>query len=197
MATPPDFTAGSVLTAAQMNQLGLFRMSPTVSGSGTAITGGTITATGATSAALENCFSEDFDFYRMIIRYQTSSSQNLYLRLRESGTDATSNYNWSQTQAYLGFGVTVSRSTAQGAMEVGMNSGGAYWQMSSLDITGPALAEPTTFSNLNSRNDANYNNISNYIYNGTHTTADAYDGLNLFVFSGTFNAKFAIYGYRI
>jgi hypothetical protein len=195
MATPPDFTSGQILTAAQMNQVGMWRMTPTVSGSGVAISEGTITATGATSAIVNNCFSGDYDFYRMMIRYQTSSSQALYMRLRTGGSDAQTNYNYSLVQGYLGFGVTVAR-TSGGAFEVAQSTNGSFWSASVIDLMGPSVAEPTTFTIHNTRTDANYVQPANYLYDGNHSTATAYESLNLFVFSGTFNAKFAIYGYR-
>jgi hypothetical protein len=197
MATPPVFTAGSILEASQLNQIGMWRMTPTVSGSGVSISQGTITATAATSAVVSNCFSADYDFYRMIIRYQTSTNNQLSMRLRVGGTDAITNYNYSQVQAYAGFGVTVARSTAQTSMEVGKDSTGAFWNAATLDILGPALAEPTTFTNHNTRNDGSYAQPSNFLYDGNHSTATAYDSCNLFVASGTFTAKFAIYGYRL
>jgi hypothetical protein len=192
----PIFTSGEVLTADNMNQVGLWRMTPTVSGTGVAISQGTITATGATSAVVNNCFSSNFDFYRMMIRYQTSSSQALYMRLRTGASDADTNYNYSLVQGYLGFGVTVAR-TSGGAFEVAQSTNGSFWSASVIDLMGPALAEPTTFTIHNTRTDANYAQSSNYLYDGNHSTATAYTSLNLFTFSGTFNAKFAIYGYRL
>ena len=197
MATPPVFTAGSILEASQLNEIGMWRMTPTVSGTGVSISGGTITATAATSAVVNNCFTTDFDFYRMIVRYQTSSTQPLFMCLRTGATNAITNYNWSQVQGYLGFGVTVARSTAQTQMEIGSASNGAFWNAATIDILGPRLAEPTTFTNHNTRNDNNYQVPANYLYDGNHSTATAYESCNLFVASGTFTAKFAIYGYRL
>jgi hypothetical protein len=193
----PTFTAGEVLTAADLNQVGLWRMTPTVSGTGVSISQGTITATAATSAVVSNCFSANYDFYRLIVRYQTSGTQSLFMQLRAGASDAATNYNWSQVQGYLGFGVTVARSTAQTQMEIGAASNGAFWNAATLDILGPALAEPTTFTNHNTRNDNNYQVPANYLYDGNHSTATAYDSCRLFVASGTFTAKFAIYGYRL
>lgn len=197
MATPPDFTVGQVLTAAQMNQIGMWKMLPTVSGSGVSIADGTITATAATEAIITNAFTTDFDFYRLMIRYQTSTTNLLFMQLRTGASNAATNYNYSEVQAYLGFGVTVARSAAQAQMQIGSNSNGAFWQSSVIDIFGPRLAEPTTWNTNNTRNDANYGNIANYLYNGNHSTATGYESCRIFVSTGTFTAKFAFYGYNL
>ena len=197
MATPPDFSVGQVLTAAQMNQVGLWAMQPTsVSGSGVTLSGAKVTATAATEAVINNCFTDDFEFYRVLIRYQTSTTNSLFMQLRTGASNAATNYNYSEVQAYLGFGVTVGRATGQAQGQIGSNSNGAFWQMSSMDLFGPKLAEPTTYSVLNSRNDASYANIANYVYNGTHTTATAFESLRVFVSTGTFTGKIYIYGYN-
>lgn len=71
MATPPDFSAGAVLTAAQMNLAGMWRINTcTVSSTGgTAATAsdGVITiGTGNTTVTVSNAFSADFNAYRII-----------------------------------------------------------------------------------------------------------------------------------
>jgi hypothetical protein len=184
-----------MVSAAQPN--GLWRMSPTVSGSGVSISNGTIIATNATEAIVENCFSSEFDFYRLMLRYQTSTTNNIFMQLRTAGgSNANTDYNYSEIQGYLGFGVTVSRPTGQAQMQIGTPSNGAYWSSSVIDIFAPSLNEPTTWNNLHTRSDANYANAASYLYNGNHSTATAYPSCRIFVSSGTFTAKFALYGYR-
>jgi len=52
MATPPTFSAGAVLTAAQMNDIGLFLVK-------------TETFTGSGTHQLTECFNDDYDNYRL------------------------------------------------------------------------------------------------------------------------------------
>ena len=66
MATPPDFTAGQVLTAAQMNAIGLWLVKSQTIGSAVA----SVTVTGA--------FSADFDNYRVLIFGSQNSAQDRY-----------------------------------------------------------------------------------------------------------------------
>jgi hypothetical protein len=70
MATPPDFTAGAVLTAAQMNQLGLFLVTSYTVGSG------------VSSVVMPEVFSADFDNYRIIFSGGVGSANNAQLNLQ-------------------------------------------------------------------------------------------------------------------
>lgn len=79
MATPPDFTVGQVLTAAQMNAIGLWRITTctvsSVGGTAATASNGVITVgTGNTSLTVSNAFSSDFDNYRIIYSGGTMSS---------------------------------------------------------------------------------------------------------------------------
>jgi len=80
MATPPDFTAGAILTAAQMNQVGSWLVKTQVVGSAVS----SVTVTGA--------FNADFDNYKIIYDGGTASS-NVSLTFQLSG--ATSGYHYA------------------------------------------------------------------------------------------------------
>jgi len=75
MATPPDFTAGQVLTAAQMNAVGLWLVKTQTIGSAVS----TVAVTGA--------FSSDYDNYQITVSGGTAlSGQNLTLQLGSTTT---------------------------------------------------------------------------------------------------------------
>jgi len=75
MATPPDFSSGAVLTAAQMNSVGLWLVKTQTIG--TAVS--SVTVTGA--------FSADYDNYKIIVSGGVgSTSSSLGLRLSASAT---------------------------------------------------------------------------------------------------------------
>lgn len=83
MATPPDFVAGQVLTAAQMNQIGLWR-----------VAGASFTT--ATSFSLpNNTFTADFSNYKiLIVITAVTADVAITGRLRTAGSDnATTNYS--------------------------------------------------------------------------------------------------------
>lgn len=87
MATPPTFVTGQVLTAAQMNAVGLWRItSATLSTSTTQIVG---------------CFTSDFDNYRIVLSsVQTSANADIYFQFLNNTTPATGS---DYTFAYLGW----------------------------------------------------------------------------------------------
>lgn len=183
MATPPVFTAGQVLTAAQMNEVGMWR------------TKGQTTFTAVTSVAIDNCFSTDYTNYRLIIRYQTSLGDDLKMKLRVGGVSASTNYN---EQWLLGRSTTAStsRATALTSFNAGFRSTGAFWSLAVWDISAPFLAEPTNFFGTNIANVAAYTAPDNVLIAANHSTATSYDGLELLVGSGTTTGTYTVYGYN-
>ena len=75
MATPPDFTTGQVLTAAQMNAVGLWLVKTQTIG------------TAVSSVTVSDAFSADFDAYKIIVSGGTGSAiSNIGLSLGASVT---------------------------------------------------------------------------------------------------------------
>jgi hypothetical protein len=80
MATPPDFVSGAVLTAAQMNAIGLWLVNTT-------------TFSAVSSVEINDCFSADFQNYKIVWSITPSTTANISVRLRVGGVDnSTSNY---------------------------------------------------------------------------------------------------------
>jgi hypothetical protein len=80
MAVPPDFVAGQVLTAAQMNKIGLWLVKSQTIGSG------------VSSVQVTDAFSADYEHYRVIISGgagSTTSTINMTL-----GATATGYYSY-------------------------------------------------------------------------------------------------------
>jgi hypothetical protein len=106
MATPPNFSAGAVLTAAQMSAVGMWLVKTVTVGSG------------ASSVPITSAFSADFDMYRITYNGGTASANSeLVLTL---GSTVSGYYNtvlygaWSSspTAAAAGTGSTSSFSFA-------------------------------------------------------------------------------------
>jgi hypothetical protein len=80
MATPPTFSAGAILTAAQMNAVGVWEVaSQSVATSGS-----------PSEVSISDCFSADYDAYRIIVT-GGSASAGMFLRL-QLGATATGYY---------------------------------------------------------------------------------------------------------
>ena len=82
MATPPDFSSGAVLTAAQMNSVGLWLV-------------GSTTATSGTTAQVLGCFTTDYDAYKIIVTdIRTVASSSFTIQLLQGSTAVATNYGW-------------------------------------------------------------------------------------------------------
>lgn len=70
MPTPPDFTNGTALDATSLDKIGLWRITRVTIGNA------------VSSVTVSNCFSADFECYRIIVTGGTTSTQiNIYLQL--------------------------------------------------------------------------------------------------------------------
>ena len=180
MATPPVFTAGQVLTAAQMNKIGLWEVYPE-----TAVTGvSTITRDGV--------FTSDFTNYLLIITGTNASSGNMNMQFRVGGVTAATNYN---AQFLYVSSTTVSASRTNGS--TGFTTGTVGPQTNSIftNIYGPQIAAVTAITS------SNYFAASTTIaerqeWFGNHSTATAYDGFIITTSGGTFTGNYALYGYN-
>jgi hypothetical protein len=153
------------------------------------------TFTGATTVEADSVFSSAYTNYKMFIRYQTSSTGDIYLRLRASGVSATgANYN-SQLVAGTGAAASGFRETSQTSMYVGDDSNGAFWSTIELTIYAPNVAEPTLVTSINNRNTGAYTANTSQVFAANHTLSTAYDGVQITLGSGTITGAYTIYGY--
>jgi len=183
MATPPDFVAGQVLTAAQMNKIGLWIVK-------------TQTAfTAASSITADNVFTSDFTSYVLKLRYTTSTTGSVSFKLRTGGTSASTNYNYQSINGN-GASVSASGSTAQTSANIGILTNGSFFSSASVDLFGPQLAEATTYTSTNMNSQGAYTAPINYYIAGNHSTATSYDGIEILVASGTMTGSYTIFGYN-
>lgn len=184
MATPPVFTAGQILTAAQMNAIGMWEVK----------TQTTFSAASAVNA--DNVFSSDYTNYLLVCRYTTSTTtNNVTLRLRVGGVDAATNYTY-QILAAQAASVTSSRTSGSTSFIVGGATNGTFYGTFTAVIGGPNFAQPTTFIVNNYYSAGNYTDASITDFYGNHSTSTAYDGLSLIVGTGTMTGEYSIYGLR-
>lgn len=82
MATPPTFGSGDVLTAAQMNAIGMWQV-------------GSTTATSGTTAQVLGCFTTDYDCYKIVISdFRTVAAASFTIQLLQGSTAVATNYGW-------------------------------------------------------------------------------------------------------
>jgi len=179
MATPPVFSAGAVLTAAQMNQIGLWLIKTQTIGSA------------VSSVTVSDVFSADFDNYRIIISGGTSSAfENLTLQL---GATTTGYYAAS-------FGVTYSSGASSTASD---NNAASFTRFGTCntdgliadgDIISPFLAK-NTFLVSGKANNATNSGAS--VNNGFLNDTTSYTAFTIAPASGTITGgTIKVYGYR-
>jgi hypothetical protein len=171
---------------------GLNLMTPTSitnSGGSSSASGGAVTFTGVNSVSLNGVFSTGYDNYRIIFRLTCSTSANINMRMRLSGTDDTSS-NYQSMQLYAAGAVGNAALTSQTAMTSAFSAGELI--ATSLDLYSPRVAEFTLFSDITARNSGPVLSV----WTGSHNVATAYDGLTLLAASGTITGKIRVYGYK-
>jgi hypothetical protein len=177
MATPPVFSTAQVLTAAQMNAVGMWLVKTVTIGSG------------VTSVPVTNCFSSDFTNYRIVVNTSMSASGNsAFITLNNSA--GTTYFGGGQFQAY-------STTTNTGASFPGVSDGfwcgisGPNFTMTA-DILRPNLAQATGFFGLSS--ESTYSNT----VRGLDSNAASSVSMTLTQVGGVTmtGGQIRVYGYR-
>ena len=150
-----------------------------VTGAGSSATinaGGSVTFSTAATLSLNGVFSSTYDNYMIAMRGVETTNNNVSIRMRATGTDATgTDYVYQQLFASS---TTVSgqRQTAQSGawtsyLATAQRSGNTIY------VYGPNLAQPTAGRLVNA---AGLSNAAIVDYAWTHSLSTAYDGFTLF-----------------
>ena len=116
------------------------------------------------------------------------------MKLRVGGVSASTNYN-TQDLVASATATFATRLTAQTSASIGTYSNGAFPNFITMDLCGPNLTASTQFTSVDSHNLGAFTGIRYATIVGNHSTATAYDGIELLVASGTMTGTYAIYGY--
>ena len=145
--------------------------------------------TAASSVTADNIFTSTYTNYLLMFNYTTSTTNAVFLKLRTGGTSASTNYTSQQIQGFTTTTSTNAR-TAQTSFEFAYY-GNSTREACVVSIMGPQLAQATQF--VVGGGGLGGTLVQN-IY-GAHTTATAYDGIEILVASGTMTGTYTIYGY--
>ena len=196
MATPPDFTAGSVLTAAQMNAVGLWRITgctvTSVGGTAATASNGVITVgSGNTSITVSSAFSADFDNYRIIYTGGTGSAAGAGINL-QLGASTTTYYNVLTYAPYAsGAYSNLINNNTLGYWYFAGNSDSTYNAILDCELYEPQKARYTRFASNFIQYDAAGRS------SGIHQTATAYTAFTLTLTAGSLTGgTIRVYGYR-
>jgi hypothetical protein len=181
MATPPDFTTGQVLTASQMNGVGLWLVKTVTVG------------TAVSSVPVTDAFSADFDYYKITYTNgvgSTSASMNLQLGATVTG------YVWA---------IVIGRYDNVGSLSGGNQNDTAWKNVGFTDadgnlfeceVTQPFQTKKTGF--IAWHWDSRFGGGTGFGSSGGHLrNTTSYTGFTLSVTSGTMTGgTIRVYGYR-
>jgi hypothetical protein len=152
--------------------------------------------TAVSSITADNVFTASYTNYKIVVNYTTSTSNDIFLKLRVGAVSASTNYNRVYLQG-AGSTTAVGTSTAQTSMLIGVNSQTINGS-SIIELHRPAEATPTMITAINNMpTGGSYTNPAIWNFGNNHSTATAYDGVELLVTSGSTTGTYTIYGYGI
>lgn len=180
MATPPTFTTGQVLTAAQMNAVGMWLVKSQTIGAG------------SSNVVVPSAFSSDYDAYQIVVSGGGTTAGEYGLNMRLGST--VSGYYY--TGEYRNFPNTVnnviSGNNASEWGAVGIATPNTL--QANIFVTNPFLTKNTFFSAPYI-----YNNPAGGLANMGGYLADStsYTGFTLFINASSFSGgTIRVYGFR-
>jgi len=180
------YTAGQVLTAASLNS------NLKIAG-GLQLVKAETSFSGSSSVTADSIFTSDYTNYRINLVYNTSTNNDVTLKLRAGGTPSSTSYN-RQTFTSTSGTNTGSNATGQTSYLVGPNSNGTRRCYATIDLSGPQTSDQTAFQvNVTLFQGDNAGRI--FFSYGMHDSSDAFDGVEFLVSTGTFSGSYTVYGY--
>ncbi len=155
------------------------------SGGSSAASGCEVTFTTVNNISLNGVFTGAFTNYIIVIQHTCSGSPNTSMRLRVSGTDASTNYDSRRSD----LGGTYGASTSTAEFKLGFMNASAC--ASTVHIFRPAVAAATAAHALSN---SGATGAQFYVGGGAHTAATAYDGFTFIADSGTITGTVRVYG---
>lgn len=185
--TYPVFALGDVLNASDMNAVGMWKVA-------------SATATSGTVLSVNNCFTSDYSNYLLHVSgLPTSGSFGLDLRLRASGTDASTGYYYGMTRVDIAAAsINVIAGNNATIFATGAIADTSGRTTAVIQVLNPQLAQYSSFASqaADNRGAAAYGGINS---GGQLKNTTQYDGFSLLFGGGSgtiSNLTVNVYGYR-
>lgn len=179
----PDFSSGEVLTSSDMDRVGLWRITRVTIGNA------------VSSVAVSNCFSSNFDNYRLILSDATVSvGGSIGLQLN----------NATGSSYYMGgIYMTFTSATINGYGPAANTRWNDVWaaetvqSTGALDLFSPNKAKPTTGTCMSVKAGSGGATLAHYSLNMLENTTSQHTGFTLYPVSGTMTGgTITVYGYN-
>lgn len=195
----PSFNVGDVLTASDMNAVGLWQITPTVSGTGMSVSGNEVILTNVTNGEIRSVFSSTYRHYRVILTHNCSTTLNVAMQML-SGTNTPetgSVYRYAAT-GWMSGNITYTDFSAANTQLTGFSGGGSTDAGSAYviaDFLNPNIASRTWIKSSNAFEWVN-NEVYMRDYGNFIDTATQYTGFRLVPNTGNISGVLRIYGYK-
>ena len=187
----PDFSPGEVLTASAMDSIGLWLVKTT-------------SFTNQATIDVLNCFSNDFQNYRVVISCSTANTANTGVLMRLGNAPSTFNaLNYGVFHFYVGSpgsGVFTNNNYTATDILVSQIGGNRQPITSTIDVFNPFVSTERSGYQINSFSSYNSGGVENRIIlfgGGSHDSVASYNSLRFF--HGTtqnMTGTIRVYGYR-
>lgn len=179
-------TNGQVLTADSTASTGLAWATPSTSGM-TLISTATLSST--TSQSFNNCFTSTYRNYLVVMNVTGAGAEGVNIRLRASGTDATTNYNNQYIEA-KGTSVVGNRGSGVSAylLTAIRGTGNTYLE---LQVSKPQEATNTSFVGTSQDPDGG---ATMFLTSGSNTNNTSYDGFTIYTTTNAMTGTISVYG---
>ncbi len=185
MATPPTFTTGAVLTAAQMSQVGLWKIA-------------TSSFTSQTTVPIDNVFSADYDDYEILIDITASATNgNIGMQLNIAGTPTATNYTTVRIENHSNNTTPSGTLNTLGTDEWTLFPNGSTTPNNAsgkFTIISPNLASYTKIVGVTNGSFSN-NALYLIIVSGSQASSSQFTGFDI-IFPGSTSGRVSVYGYR-
>lgn len=188
MTTPPAFVANTVLSAAQMNKIGMWKISTT-------------SLSGVTTN-ISNCFSSDYTNYRVLVTNLNNSTvtlRTLSMRFRTTSDDTAANYNSGSFGVYGGgtaFAAGASNQTSATLGAISAQPAGNAASGFTIDILSPNTISGTTYTGTLLTYQADTGSFVYRSIGGNNTTTTQYTGFSIIGVTDSLSGTVQVYGYN-
>jgi hypothetical protein len=154
---------------------------------------GSVEFTSCETLSLNGVFQSGYDNYMVSVRHSSSGSAIVVrMRLRAAGVDESAG-NYTR-QFITAFGTSVAAARGSSATEATLGTTSSTLRSGdTVFIYGPHLAQPTAHRNVSA---SSAGSLEIYDVAGTHSLSTAYDGMTIYLASGSLSGRVAVYGMR-
>jgi hypothetical protein len=148
------------------------------------------------SQSINNCFTSDYTNYKLLVNVlQAGGSNQVYVRLRASGTDVSTGYFWAGSYVPTSGTATVTGFNGAGDttfFRIAGASDANERTAADVNLFNPQASATTTFTSLT--NDGN--NFGAIIQTGLLNNTNSYDGFTLISQTNNITGTVQVFGYN-